>query len=203
MPPAEYRSENEVEINRSHFITWIGRTDTEAEARRFISQATSTYPDARHHCTAFIVDDGLTAHNSDNGEPSGTAGTPMMSALMQADVANITAIVTRYFGGIKLGTGGLTRAYGGCVSAAIASMPRVVREVRQIWAVDLPYADSGWMQEELLRAGVTLVGISYDDRAVRLNFTYSDVPTELLARITRGLIAPTPASTQVLEIPID
>ena len=202
MPPVGFRQETEVEITRSRFITWIGRTDTEGEARAFIAEVKSVYPDARHHCTAFIVDDGRTAHSSDDGEPSGTAGTPMLNALMQADVVNVTAVVTRYFGGIKLGAGGLTRAYGGCVTSAIASMPRVVKEVRQVWRVDIPHANAGRIQEELLRSGVDIVDISYGDKEVRLQFTSPDDPSELLARISQGAILPTPAGTKTVEIPI-
>jgi len=202
MPPAGFHGETEVEINRSRFITWIGRTDDEAEARQLVAEARAAYPDARHHCTAFIVDNGRTAHSSDDGEPAGTAGMPMLNALMQADVVNITAVVTRYFGGIKLGAGGLTRAYGGCVTSAIASIPRVIREVRQVWRVDLPHADAGRIQEELLRSGVDVVDISYDDKGVRLSFTCPTDPVGLLARITQGSIVPIPDGTQIIELPI-
>jgi len=202
MPPKGFRTENEVEINRSRFITWVGRTDDEGEARQFVAEARAAYPDARHHCAAYIVDGGRTAHNSDDGEPAGTAGTPMLNALIQADLVDVTAVVTRYFGGIKLGAGGLTRAYGGCVTAAVASVPRVVREIRQIWRVDLSHADAGRIQEELLRSGATQVGISYDDMGVHLRFTYSDAPVELVSRITQGVIVPIPDGTQTVELPI-
>ena len=203
MPPVGFRQETEVEINRSRFITWIGRTDNESEARGFIAEAKSTYPDARHHCTAFIVDDGRTAHSSDDGEPSGTAGTPMLNALMQADAMNVTAVVTRYFGGIKLGAGGLARAYGGCVTSTIASMPRVVKEVRQVWRVDIPHTNAGRLQEELLRSGVDIVDISYGDKEVRLQFTYPEDPAPLLARISQGAILPIPDGTNIVEVPVE
>ena len=126
----------------------------------------------------------------------------MLNALIQADLVDVTAVVTRYFGGIKLGAGGLTRAYGGCVTAAVASVPRVVREIRQIWRVDLSHADAGRIQEELLRSGATQVGISYDDMGVHLRFTYSDAPVELVSRITQGVIVPIPDGTQTVELPI-
>jgi len=200
MPPAGFQSEKEVEIKRSRFITRVGRTDTESEARTFIAETKARYPDARHHPVAFIVDDGRTAHTSDDGEPSGTAGAPMLASLTQAGLTNITAVVTRYFGGIKLGAGGLTRAYAGCVTAALAGIPRVVREVLTVWRLDIPHADSGRIQEELLRSGARLVSVSYGDTGVCVRFTSPDDPLALIARITQGVLIPTIDGDEIVEI---
>ena len=203
MPPQGYRATSVTEIKRSRFITTIGRTDTEAEARRFVAEVRSTYPDARHHCMAFVLDlEGVhTARSSDDGEPAGTAGVPMMNSLTQADLVNITAVVTRYFGGIKLGAGGLTRAYGGCVAEATANMDRVVTQVQPVWALQIQHADSGRVQEELLRAGATLVDRTYDGTGVHLRFTFPEDPHPVIARMTQGLVVPHEDGEHIVEVP--
>ena len=105
---------HEIEIKRSRFITTLARTDTPEEARALIDAVKSEHPQARHNCSAYLIDPPDAAplqHSSDDGEPSGTAGTPMLEALRASDTWNATAVVTRYFGGILLGGGGLVRAY--------------------------------------------------------------------------------------------
>jgi uncharacterized YigZ family protein len=204
LPPAGYLTTAETEIKRSRFITTVGRTDTEAAARALITQTRSSYPDARHHCIAFRLDDGqsATAHSSDDGEPSGTAGMPMLHCLLAADLINITAIVTRYFGGIKLGAAGLTRAYGGCVAQAIAGIPLVERQTRRIWAVRIPHDSAGVTQEDLLRAGATIHDISYDATGVKLRLSATTDMTDLVARITHGHLVPMPDSVETIEVPV-
>jgi len=149
-PPRGYRGTALTEIKKSRFICDLARTDSETEARAFLDDVRSAYPDARHHCLAYVIclDGVRLTRTSDGGEPAGTAGVPMLNALASAEVENVTAVVTRYFGGIKLGAGGLVRAYGGAVSAALAAMPRVVAEVQPIWALTLPYGDAGRVPNE-------------------------------------------------------
>ena len=101
---------HEIEIKRSRFITTLARTDTPEEARALIDAVKSEHPQARHNCSAYLIDPPDAAplqHSSDDGEPSGTAGTPMLEALRASDTWNATTVVTRYFGGILLGGGGL------------------------------------------------------------------------------------------------
>ena len=117
---------HEIEIKRSRFITTLARTDTPEEARELIDAVKSEHPQARHNCSAYLIDPPDAAplqHSSDDGEPSGTAGTPMLEALRASDTWNATAVVTRYFGGILLGGGGLVRAYSTSVSEAVAQAP--------------------------------------------------------------------------------
>ena len=104
---------NEIEIKRSRFITTLARTDTPEAARALIDEVKADHPQARHNCSAYLIDPQDAAplqHSSDDGEPSGTAGTPMLEALRASNTWNATAVVTRYFGGILLGGGGLVRA---------------------------------------------------------------------------------------------
>lgn len=111
-PAGEFRSE--LEIKRSRFIAIAASADTVSACHAFIQSIRDEFPDARHHCTAFI---GGAPHNSqcygmsDDGEPSGTAGKPMLNVLMHSGLGEIVVVVVRYFGGIKLGTGGLVKAY--------------------------------------------------------------------------------------------
>ena len=124
MPAATHRVEQE--SSRSRFITTIGRASTIADAQRFIRAVADEFRDATHNCWAYVVgppgDTGRIGM-SDAGEPHGTAGRPMLNALLHAKVGDVAAVVTRYYGGTKLGTGGLVRAYGGGVLAALATLP--------------------------------------------------------------------------------
>jgi uncharacterized YigZ family protein len=123
VPARTERIENIV-VN-SRFIATIGRADTVGQAKAFIQTVRDEMPDATHHVYAFKVGYGgsITEGMSDDGEPSGTAGPPVLAVLRGADVGNVVIVVTRYFGGTKLGTGGLVRAYGGAAKDALAALP--------------------------------------------------------------------------------
>ena len=108
------------EINKSRFITHVKRTATEEEAIEFIESLKKKYWDATHNCSAYIIgSQGEKQKADDNGEPSGTAGKPILDVLQKQKLSDITVVVTRYFGGTKLGSGGLIRAYGHSVSVAL------------------------------------------------------------------------------------
>jgi len=117
----------EEEIKKSRFITLLRHTQGLVAAREFVSEIRALHPQARHHCWASVAgapDDGQEYGFSDDGEPSGTAGKPMLAQLQGSGLGEVTAVVVRYSGGIKLGTGGLVRAYGGGVSQALKLLPR-------------------------------------------------------------------------------
>ena len=122
--PARTTRIDNVVVN-SRFIATIGRADTVAEAKAFIRSVRDEMPDASHHVYAFKVGYGasITEGMSDDGEPSGTSGPPILAVLRGADVGNVVIVVTRYFGGTKLGTGGLVRAYSGAAKDALAALP--------------------------------------------------------------------------------
>lgn len=112
-------------IKNSRFIVHIGHTADVESARDFIRDIKSKYSDAGHNCWAYVAGDPVDSQVlgfSDDGEPNGTAGKPMLNVLMGSKIGEITAVVTRYFGGIKLGTGGLARAYGGSVNQALEEL---------------------------------------------------------------------------------
>ena len=117
---------NELVIKKSRFITSVGHTKGVGEAEAFLNKIRQEFPDARHNCHAFNAGRGNeTAFIgcSDDGEPKGTAGRPMLNVLVHSGVGEITVVVTRYFGGILLGTGGLVRAYQDSVKEVLAKLP--------------------------------------------------------------------------------
>ena len=122
--PAEIFQQTYV-VQKSRFLAYATRVDTAEQAQEFLKRV--ALPDATHHCYAYITIDGQ--KSSDNGEPSGTAGVPILQAIKQSNLSRIAVAVERYFGGIKLGTGGLARAYGQAASQVLNSVkPVLVRE---------------------------------------------------------------------------
>ncbi|WP_023604438.1 YigZ family protein [Aliivibrio logei] len=112
----------EEEIKKSVFITYLARTSSVEAAKRFVADIKAKHAGARHHCWGFVAgrpEDSMKWGFSDDGEPSGTAGKPILAQLSGSGIGEITAVVTRYSGGIKLGTGGLVKAYGGGVQQAL------------------------------------------------------------------------------------
>lgn len=111
--------ENTINVDKSTFITKLYKVDTVEEVNEILSIVRKKYHDANHNCYAYILDDALIQKCSDDGEPSQTAGYPMIDVLKKQNITNILAVTTRYFGGIKLGAGGLVRAYSKSVSDAL------------------------------------------------------------------------------------
>jgi uncharacterized YigZ family protein len=131
----------ELEVQRSRFLTTVEPVASAEEARAFVARVSAEFPDANHHCWAFAVGPpGSTASvgMSDDGEPHGTAGRPMLTALLHGGVGDIAAVVTRWFGGELLGKGGLVRAYTGGVQQALAQLPtrEKVRKVELTFVLD-------------------------------------------------------------------
>lgn len=116
---------DETEISRSRFICYLQACNSAEAFKAFLQHIRELHPQANHHCYAFILDHPQESRSygfSDDGEPSGTAGRPMLMALQGANIGEVATIVVRYFGGTKLGTGGLQRAYGGAVRSALVSL---------------------------------------------------------------------------------
>jgi uncharacterized YigZ family protein len=134
-PPGRYpvpagTNRSEQVIDRSRFIATVGRAGTVDDARAFIDAVRTEFPDATHNCWAYVIGppgDTRTIGMSDAGEPSGTAGRPMLDVLLGSGVGDVVAVVTRYYGGVKLGRGGLVRAYGGSVKLVLESLRRTER----------------------------------------------------------------------------
>lgn len=131
----------ELHVANSRFIATIGAARTVGEARTFIEQVRAEFPDATHHVFAFRVGYGasVTEGMSDDGEPPGTAGRPVLTVLRGADLGDVVLVITRYFGGTKLGTGGLVRAYTAAAQAALEALPRAERVEQRRGVVVVPY----------------------------------------------------------------
>ena len=132
-------TENEMIIERSRFISYVKPCRTEEEARAFIEEKRKAHPFATHNCYAYIVNNGEISRFSDDGEPQGTAGLPMLEAIKGKGLCNTTVVVTRYFGGIKLGAGGLVRAYGGAASDVLALSEKEEHVPSVLFSLTLPY----------------------------------------------------------------
>ncbi|CAM3331043.1 YigZ family protein [Nosocomiicoccus ampullae] len=116
----------EIDIKRSTFISYIARTETEDDAKEFIDTIKEKHRDATHNCSAYIIgENALIQRADDDGEPQGTAGIPILEVLKREELYNTTVVVTRYFGGIKLGAGGLIRAYSSGAAEAVKASGKV------------------------------------------------------------------------------
>ncbi|WP_144268239.1 YigZ family protein [Demequina sp. NBRC 110055] len=138
--PVEVRTE----IKRSVFLASLTPVTSVEAADAVVASIRKAHWDARHHCTALIIGPhGERQRSSDDGEPAGTAGVPMLEVLRHRDVTDVVAVVTRWFGGVKLGAGGLVRAYGSAVSAALDEAQWVDRVRLTALSLDVPHADAG------------------------------------------------------------
>lgn len=139
--PAEARV-TEITIVNSRFITAAARADSVDSARRFIATRRAALPDASHHVYAYRIGYGgsVIEGMSDDGEPSGTSGPPTLAVLRGSPIGDVVLATTRYFGGTKLGTGGLVRAYTEAAQKALAHLPTILKEPKLLLGIDLPYA---------------------------------------------------------------
>jgi uncharacterized YigZ family protein len=143
--PAD-RHQVEQTIDRSRFRCTIARVRTTDEAQAFVKELQATYAEATHNCWAYVVGPPGSTDRigmSDDGEPHGTAGRPMLTVLAHSGIGEIAAVVTRWYGGIKLGTGGLVKAYGGAVQEALLTLPTVERVETVDVHFDVSYAQVG------------------------------------------------------------
>jgi len=140
VPAGEVRCE--MRVVNSRFIATAGPAASVEEARAFIGRVRDEFGDATHNVPAYLVGYGASviAHCSDDGEPSGTAGRPVLAVLRGSGLGDVVIVVTRYFGGTKLGTGGLVRAYGDAARAVLDAMPRAVRVPTHVATMTVPYA---------------------------------------------------------------
>lgn len=155
----------EEEIRRSRFITTIGPARSADEAAELVGRVSAEFADATHNCWAFVAGPPGSSDRigmSDAGEPHGTAGRPMLNALLHSGVGDVVAVVTRYFGGTKLGTGGLVRAYTGCVQHALASLPLAERVDLTPLGLTVAYARVAAVQQLFQAFEVQVVSQSFE-----------------------------------------
>ena len=132
-------AESEFTEKRSRFITHLYKVETEAEARARIEEMKKKYYDARHNCWCYLLQEGGVVRYSDDGEPQGTAGQPMLNVFQRESVTNVCCVVTRYFGGVLLGAGGLTRAYTKGAKIAVDAAGKSMKRVWTALYIPCPY----------------------------------------------------------------
>ncbi|GIG69162.1 YigZ family protein [Phytomonospora endophytica] len=197
----------EIEIRRSRFICAVARVSTEDDAAAFIAARRREHRAATHNCTAYVLGEHAELGKSnDDGEPAGTAGVPMLEVLHRRGLTDTVAVVTRYFGGVKLGAGGLVRAYGQSVTAALDDVGAVERVPVTIVTIDVDHTRAGRLIGDLHARGHRLgdtrygTGVAQDvyvpDDELHAFTTWAAEATAGQAVLTRG------ASTYV-EIPVE
>lgn len=188
--------ESTLEIQRSRFITRIAHAPSAEAAREFVDGLREQYPDATHHCWAFVAGppgDSRSIGMSDDGEPSGTAGKPMLTVLMHSEVGEIVAVVTRYFGGQKLGTGGLVRAYTQAVQEGLASLPTQEHVVTIAVQITLQYSDHGTVERLFESADVDIADTEYTDTVT----IFADVPDDRWPALRTQIVNATAGKAEI------
>jgi len=194
------------EIKKSRFICHVKRVYSEEEARDFITTIKKEHYKATHNCSAFIVGErSEIKRTSDDGEPSGTAGVPMLGVLENHNLTNVCVVVTRYFGGTLLGTGGLVRAYSQATTQALEQLSLCRRSQQYLWQLRAPVAEAGRIEAELRAGGANIVQTRWESQATIELASAVANPTELaalVANVTRGQGQLEAAGTKILELPL-
>ena len=184
VPAAPHRVEEVIE--RSRFIASLDRAASTDAARAFIDNVRAEFPDASHNCWAYIAGPPGSASAlgfSDAGEPHGTAGRPMLDVLQHSGIGEVVAVVTRYFGGTKLGKGGLVRAYGGAVQNALQSLPTIELVERSAFVITVSYGDVELLRRLLARVGAE---ISNEEYGADVQY-YAALPVSIVEEFRREL----------------
>lgn len=182
--------ENEINIEKSRFIAHVARAETEEQAQEFIQTLKKQHWNATHNCSAYLIgeNDHIQKAN-DDGEPSGTAGVPILEVLKKRHLKDTVVVVTRYFGGIKLGAGGLIRAYGKATSEGINATGIVERKLMTIMHTKVDYTWLGKLENELRSSIYTVKEIHYLEHVeieVFVEESSTEVFTEWMVDLTNG-----------------
>ncbi len=157
--------EAEISEKKSRFIAAIAPVSSEDAAVNFIKEVKKKNWDAKHHCSAYIIGtDQQIIHSSDDGEPQGTAGKPILSVLSNRKLYNVVCVVTRYFGGVLLGTGGLVRAYSGAVEECLSHAVLKEMVMSSRIHIEVSYTDSGKLQYLFAQNNVIIISTDYTDK---------------------------------------
>jgi uncharacterized YigZ family protein len=187
---------HETEVNKSRFLCALAPAATEQQAQDFIRRIRKEHPTAAHNCFAYVIGaDGGVQKASDDGEPGGTAGAPMLQMLLRRDLRYVVAVVTRYFGGVKLGAGGLIRAYGGAVGEALDALGTIARRRFRLVTVTVDHQRAGKLENDLRATGRQVRDVRY---AAEVTIVLGLPEAEVDA--FRAWLADSTAGTAVLEL---
>ncbi|MFI1975465.1 YigZ family protein [Streptomyces wedmorensis] len=187
---------HETEINRSRFLCALAPVADEREAQEFVARIRREHPTATHNCFAYVLGaDASVQKASDDGEPGGTAGVPMLQMLLRREMRYVAAVVTRYYGGVKLGAGGLIRAYGGVVGEALDALGTVTRQRFRLATVTVDHQRAGKLENDLRATGRAVRDVHYADAVtIEIGLPDGDVPA------FRAWLADTTAGTAAFEL---
>lgn len=194
----------ELDIKRSRFLGELTRVESETHARETVAEARSKYWDARHHCSAFILGpEQEIQRSSDDGEPAGTAGAPMLEVLRGAEVSDVVAVVIRWFGGTLLGAGGLVRAYSDAVRAALENARIVERHLLTEVEVTLGHDVAGRFEADVRSQGIVVLDTHYAAEVTfRLGTYEPDLITPRVAELTAGAASAEIVGTSWVDMPV-
>jgi uncharacterized YigZ family protein len=197
---------NEIIIERSRFICHVFRVYTLDEANHHISQVKSEHSKANHNCVAYLIGDTHDFGRAyDDGEPSGTAGAPMLEVLQRQNLRNCLVIVTRYFGGIKLGAGGLIRAYGTAVSEGLSHAGIIKRVTMKSIFITCEYSQFESLQSKIKAKNLVINNVSYTDKIkLEIFVELTDVPefNTWIVEVTNNSVIIDAGEISYKEIPV-
>ncbi|MFP1679176.1 IMPACT family protein [Alloalcanivorax sp. C16-2] len=189
--------DREIEINKSRFIAWLRPVRSREEGQGVLDEARARYPDATHHCHAWLIGAPNSGHGAmnDDGEPSGTAGKPIFNVIQHKGVGDVMVVVIRYFGGVKLGAGGLVRAYAGAAEAVLSAMEVVEQVPESAFTLTLGFADEQPLRHWCDQNGARLEAVDYG-QAVTARLTVADATEPALRAFcaAQGIIVEGPSA---------
>lgn len=186
--------EGEIVEKKSRFIATVRPVSSEEEAATFIAEMKKKYWDAKHNCSAFVIGDNQELTRcSDDGEPAQTAGRPMLDVLLKEEIHNTAVVVTRYFGGVLLGTGGLVRAYQKAVQEGLANSIVIEKQSGRKLVIGTDYTGLGKLQYLIAQKGLATIDTIYTDKVELILM----VPAELTAETEKDVIEATNGNADI------
>ena len=194
--------DEQMEIKKSRFITYLHRTESEADAKAFLTAIRRLHPDATHHCYAFIIGEhNEIKRSNDDGEPAGTAGVPMLECLDRNHMQDIIAITVRYFGGIKLGAGGLIRAYSKSVSHALSTAQITKKQWMEKYEIRFSYDLIGRIDYYFREHCLEILDKAYDEEVCYTYLCDHDNSADF-QELSNGKFLPRFIERTLIEVPV-
>lgn len=197
---------NELSVSKSRFIAYCTRAESEEDALLFIQKIKKDHANATHNCSAYLIGaQNQIQKASDDGEPSGTAGIPILEVLKKQKLQDVVVVITRYFGGIKLGAGGLVRAYGKATTLGIASTGLVERRLHERMSIIIDYTLLGKLENEIRNSSYILHQINYNEAVefiVDVEKTLFEDFEEWITNLTNGQVKFTSVQSHFIDFDV-
>lgn len=200
-------AQTEWEIQKSRFISYVNHVENETQAQDFVNQIRKKHFDATHNCYAYIIGEHSdTQKSNDDGEPSGTAGVPILEVLKKNELSDVVVVVTRYFGGIKLGAGGLIRAYGKSATLGLEASVIVKKSVFNCYNLSMDYDLLGTLENYLHQKEIRIKDKNYTDKVdITILLPQNDSENTLkdITNLSAARCKITKLDTVYLNIPVE